>query len=102
MFYSSGSAFNGRGINRFQVLSTIPEAERDGQIIFREKTNYVSLTDFCQNNNISKKTARNLIRKKFLICQRLYGKLWVCVNPLCEEDLKTYLMVDNIIFEDIN
>lgn len=102
MFNSSGSAFNNRGINKYYILSTIPEKKINNQIVYKEKTNYVNLTDFCNQNNITKKTARNLIRKKFLICQRLYGKLWVCVNPLCEEQLKSYLLVDEIKFDAIN
>lgn len=90
---TSGSAFNGAGINRYHILSSIPNYE---------KTNYVSFTDFCRNNFISKNIGRTLIKKKYLICQRLFGRLWVCVNLECYQQLLDYLSIESINFDAQN
>jgi hypothetical protein len=89
----SGSCFNGSGINRHRIISRISTSYQ---------TNYVSFSAFCFNNFISKQIGRTLITKKYLICQRLYGKLWVCVNPACIEELKTFLLVETINFDAEN
>jgi hypothetical protein len=89
----SGSCFNGSGINRYKVIS---------HLATKNRTNYVSFSDFCTFNFISKNIGRILIQKKYLICQRLYGKLWVCVNLECLEELKNYLLIETIYFDAQN
>lgn len=91
--YASGSAFNGNQINSTHPLSRLKN---------REKTNYVSLTDWCKNNFISKNVGRNLIEKKLLIAQRLYGEWWVCANLECMEELLDYLNLDALYFDADN
>lgn len=96
----SGSAFNGVGINRFKVISTRYKLDRPR--CYCEKTNYVSFTDFCKYNFITKEIGRTLIIKKYLICQRLFGKLWVCVNKPYKQELLDYLNIEQIFYDAHN
>jgi hypothetical protein len=100
---NSGSAFNGAGINRHYIKSTIKDRDPILNIIrYRERTNYVSFTEFCARNFISKDIGRSLIKKKLLICQRLYGKLWVTSDPNCRQELLDYLLVNSLNFDAEN
>jgi hypothetical protein len=89
----SGAAFNGNTLMGTRPLSQIPE---------KEKTRYVSLTEWCEGNFISKRQGRNLIKKKLLIAQRLYGQWWVCANPHCLDTLLEYLGITKLIFDADN
>ncbi len=89
----SGSAFNGNTIQGTRPYSVI-----QGQ----ERTNYVSLTDWCQGNFISKWIGYELIKRKLLIGQRLYGQWWVCTNPDCLQELLEYLGVEELAFDADN
>ena len=89
----SGSAFNGNTIQGTRPFSVIP-----GQ----ELTNYVSLTDWCQGNFISKWIGVELIKRKLLIGQKLHGQWWVTSNPDCLDELLEYLGVDELAFDADN
>lgn len=91
--YISGSAFQDNDINNSRPLSSISN---------RQKTNYVSLTQWCQENFISKKIGRTLIKRKLLIGQRLWGRWWVCANPDCLDLLLDYLQVEKLLFDADN
>ena len=91
--YPSGSGFNGNNLN-----STHPLTGLKG----RERTNYVSLSEWCSKNHISKNTGRTLIRKKYLIGQRLYHQWWVCANLDCLEELLEYLRIEQLSFDAEN
>lgn len=93
--YFSGSAFNGNKLNSSHPLTTLKIKDRD-------IVHYVSLTIWCNNNFISKKIGRNLIKKKLLIAQRLYGQWWVCANLLCLSQLLDYLGLDKLYFDAPN
>lgn len=84
-----GSAFQGHKINANQPLP---------YLLSREPTKVVSLTFWCQNNFISKKTGIKLIKKKLLIGFRLYGQWWVRHNPDCYDELIEYLGVEELAF----
>lgn len=89
----SGSGFTTNTLNFSRPLTRIKS---------REKTNYVSLTVWCQNNFISKNIGRSLIKKKLLIAQRLHHQWWVCANPDCLEELLDYLGVEELNFDAEN
>jgi hypothetical protein len=89
----SGAAFVGNEIINFRPLSSIPN---------RQVTNYVSLTQFCANNFITKRTGRTLIQKRLLIGQRFKGQWWVCSNPFCYQELLNYLGVEALLFDAVN
>lgn len=89
----SGAAFNGNSLMGTRPLNGIPG---------KEKTSYVSLTEWCSKNFISKKQGRNLIRKKLLVGQRLFGQWWVCSNPYCLDELLEYLGVEKLLFDADN
>ena len=91
--YRSGSAFNGNRVMGTRPLSGIPG---------RSRTNYVSLTDWCKGNFISKKQGTRLIKKKLLIGQKLLGQWWVCANPDCLDELLKYLGVEELLFDADN
>lgn len=97
--FKSGSAFNGTAFQGNYIKSCLPEKE---QTYCKSKTYYVSLTEWCSKNFISKKMGRYLLRKNFLIGQRLYGKWWVCANKNCLQELLDYLMVDELLFDAPN
>ena len=100
---NSGSAFNGSGINRYRLKSSIEDLDPVLNVIkIRKQTNYVSFTQFCEQNFISKNIGRKLIQKKLLICQRLYGKLWVCSDPNCRQELLDYLNLQELFFDANN
>ena len=91
--YRSGSAFNGNKVMGTRPLSGIPG---------RSRTNYVSLTDWCQGNFISKKQGTRLIKKKLLIGLKRHGQWWVCANPHCLNELLDYLHVEELWFDADN
>lgn len=91
--YSSGAAFNGNKLMGTRPLSSIPNKTR---------TNFVSFTEWCQKNYISKDQGRYLIKKKMLIAQRLWGQWWVCANPYCLDELLKYLNVEELTFDADN
>ena len=68
----------------------------------RERTNYVSLTDWCRGNNVSKYVGYTLIRKKLLIGQKLWGQWWVTSNPDCQLELLEYLGIEQLLFDADN
>lgn len=91
--YPSGSAFNGNKLNSYRPTTRLKD---------REKTNYVSLTDWCKNNFVTKRVARNLIKKKLLIAQGLHGQWWVSANLECLDELLDYLGLDALYFDADN
>ena len=88
-----GSAFQDNEINNTHPISHLKG---------REKTNFVSLTQWCAQNFISKKVGRNLIKKKLLIGQRLFGQWWVCANLNCYQELLDYLGIEQLFFDAEN
>ena len=97
----SGSAFNGNTLQAHQIKSNLYEYQNQ-QIINQEKTNYVSLTEWCNRNFISKRIGRNLLAKHLLIGQKLFGQWWVCANQDCLLSLLDYLGVEQLIFDANN
>ena len=90
----SGSGFHVHQINGNRPITRI----KDG----RDKTNYVSLGEWCERNYITKKIGYNLIKRKYLIAQRLFGRWWVCANPDCLEHLLEYLGLEELFFDADN
>src|SRR6056300_907531 len=88
--YISGSAFNGNTIQATRPISSLRG---------RSRTNYVSLTQWCQQNFVSKRIGYILIKRKLLIGQRIWGQWWVCANPDSLEDLLEYLGVEVLLFD---
>lgn len=68
----------------------------------KTKINYVSLTQWCRENFISKTKGKDLLKKRLLIGQRLNGQWWVCANKDCLEDLLLYLDLDKLFFDANN
>lgn len=93
--YTSGSAFNGKKISGHHPIAHLTLTQW-------EYTSYVSLTAWCNNNFISKKTGYNLIKKKLLIAQKMYGQWWVCANLQCLDELLDYLQLDELYFDGKN
>lgn len=91
--HKSGNAFDICTIRGCKPISSFPELD---------KVNYVSLTEWCQKNYISKKVGRTLIKKKYLLAQRLYGRWWVCANLHCLEQLLEYLSLEQLFFDANN
>lgn len=91
--FISGSAFNANRTQGNRAISNLQD---------RNKTNYVSLTEWCRRNFITKRLGDTLISKKLLIGQRLYGEWWVCANLECFEQLLEYLGVEQLIFDADN
>lgn len=91
--YFSGSAFNGNKLNNSRPVTKLKD---------RDINNYVSFTVWCKNNFITKDIGRNLIKKKLLIAQRLYGQWWVCANLDCLPELLDYLNLDKLYFDAEN
>lgn len=89
----SGAAFNGN-----TVMATRPLSRISGN----EKTNYVSLTEWCKRNFITKKQGTRLIKRKLLIAQRMYGQWWVCANLHCLDELLRELRVEQLAFDAEN
>lgn len=89
----SGAAFNGNTVMGTRPLSSIPG---------RSQTNYVSLTEWCSKNFISKKVGTTLIKKKLLIGTRRHHVWWVCANPYCLDDLLDYLGISELFFDADN
>lgn len=96
--FPSGSAFNGNAFNANRISSNLYEY-RSGSIKNQEKTYFVSLTRWCNENFITKKVGRNLLAKNLLIGQRLYGQWWVCANRECLQQLLDYLNLDELFFD---
>lgn len=93
IYKNGGSAFNGNTTQANQPISSIKN---------RERTNYVSLTEFCQRNFITKRIGYKLIKKKYLIATRKFGQWWVCANPDCQTELLDYLNLDSLYFDADN
>lgn len=93
----SGSGFNFNHFNGNRIRSCLKDENNKPKT-----TNYVSLTKWCNQNFISKKQGRNLLEKKLLIGQRLYGQWWVCANLDCLEQLLEYLNVDSLNYDANN
>lgn len=91
--YISGSAFNGNRIQGNRAISHLSD---------RNQTNYVSLTEWCEKNFITKRVGYSLIQKRLLIGQKLHGQWWVTSNPECLEQLLEYLQVDQLTFDANN
>ena len=89
----SGAAFNGNTVMATRPLSHIPN---------REKTAFVSLTEWCSKNFISKKVGTRLIKRKLLIAQRLKGQWWVCANPYCLDELLEDMGIEELFFDADN
>ncbi|MDY6899982.1 MAG: hypothetical protein SWZ49_18170 [Cyanobacteriota bacterium] len=89
----SGAAFNGNTVMATRPFSHIPG---------RTRTNYVSLTEWCSRNFISKKVGTSLIKKKLLIGLRRHHVWWVCANPNCLEELLEYLGINELFFDANN
>jgi hypothetical protein len=89
----SGSAFCGNS-----TLATRPINALKNQNL----TNYVSLAQWCAGNFITRRVGYQLIKRKFLIAQKLYGQWWVCSNPDCLEELLNYLNVSALLFDAEN
>ena len=90
LIINGGSAFNGRGLICYRPLSYIQK---------RNKTYYVSLSEFCTRNFISRDTGYKLIKKRLLIGWRQKGQWWVTSNPDCIEQLLDYLGIDELLFD---
>ena len=97
----SGNAFNGSYINSNRLETNLSKS-KNKVLVNQEKTNYVSLTEWCNKNFISKKIGRKLIIKKLLIGQKLYGQWWVCANIDCLEKLLDYLEIQKLFFDADN
>ena len=91
--FRSGAAFNGN-----RLMGTRPLSGISG----RERTNFVSLTEWCKGNFITTRVGYKLIEKKYLIAQRLFGQWWVCANPYCKEALLQYLGMKELLFDAEN
>ena len=91
--FRSGAAFNGNKLMGTRPLSGIPG---------RERTNFVSLTEWCRGNFITKRVGRKLIEKKYLIATRQFGQWWVCANPYCLDALLNYLGMSKLLFDADN
>lgn len=99
--FNSGSAFNGNPLQAKRVKSNLYK-EENNQLVDIEKTNYASLTDWCNRNFISKDIAHTLLAKKLLIGQKLYGRWWVCANRECLIELLDYLNIEELFFDAEN
>jgi len=91
--YISGSAFNGNSVQANRVINRIKT---------RERTNFVSLANWCDGNFITRRIGYTLIKRKFLIGQKLKGKWWVCANPECLEELLNYIGLEQLLFDADN
>lgn len=91
--YYPGAAFNGNKLMATRPLSSIPGTTR---------TNYVTLTEWCKKNQISKSRGRYLIKKKMLIAQRIKHQWFVCVNPQYIDKLLNYLGKNQLLFDANN
>ena len=89
----SGSAFNGNTTQGHHVISSLKN---------RQQTNYVSLSDWCEGNFITKRIGYTLIKRKLLIAQKLYGQWWVCANIDCLDELLDYLGLEQLYFDANN
>ena len=89
----SGSAFNQNKFKGYRIKSSLSG---------RNKTNYVSLTEWCEKNFISKDVGRKLLKKKLLIGQRFKGQWWVCANIECMENLLIYFDLPELFFDANN
>lgn len=89
----SGSAFMGNSIQATRPISAIRTSHL---------TNYVSLSEWCQKNFITKRVGYRLIAQKLLIGQKKYGRWWVCANPDCINELIDYLGIEQLQFDAEN
>jgi hypothetical protein len=88
----SGSAFNGNYLQSFRIWSRDPN---------KEKLIFIPLTDFCKVNFISRNTGRTLIKKKLVIAKRCGGVWWVAQKDSCIEELKDFLDVNEINWNNV-
>lgn len=98
VIWLSGSAFQDNEINNRRPISFLRQ-EKDPE---RDVTNFVSLTEWCNKNFISKRIGRALIKKKLLVGQRLWGQWWVCANLDCLPVLLEYLGIEELYFDASN
>jgi len=87
-----GSAFNGNFRLAKRPIPHLPNTD---------KTNVVSLTEFCDRNFITRYQGYKAIDKKLLIAFKMFGRWWVRSNPDCIEHLLEYLGMDELIFDEI-
>lgn len=88
-----GSAFRGIGLNNNRPLSRLND---------RDRVKVVSLSDWCRGNFISKRTGRELIKRKLLIGFRRHHIWWVTVNSECLSELLNYLGMEQLLFDADN
>ena len=88
----SGSAFNQNKFKGYRIQSHL----------YREQTYFVSLTEWCKKNYISKRQGRRLLARGLLVGQRLRGQWWVCANICCLEELLEELDIDVLYFDADN
>ncbi len=91
---SNGAAFNGN-----RLMSTRPKSQliRDSNGNLLKCTKYISLSNFCRLNFVTKRTASSALAKKYLVGIRYKGQWWVAVDFECLEDLKDYLGLEDVI-----
>lgn len=89
-FKRGGSAFNG---NRRLGTRPIPN------LFNGQPTKVVSLSQFCQQNFISRYQGYRAIELKLLIAFKMFGRWWVRSNPDCYQDLLDYLGLEELLFD---
>lgn len=89
----SGAAFVGNTLIGTRPLPHLPE---------RELTNFVSLSQWCEQNFISKNQGRTLLKRKLLVGIRRHHVWWVAANPDCLPELLDYLGVSELAFDANN
>ncbi len=87
---SHGAAFNGN-----KLMATHPASQIEGDEV--NKTTFISLSDFCRLNHVTKYQGRKAIALKYLVAVRRGGQWWVTPNPKCLDLLKDYLGLDDLI-----
>lgn len=87
---NGGSAFRGNTLNATRPIGRITESN---------KVKVVSLTFWCAQNFITKRTGRKLIKLKYLIAFRQKGQWWVTANPECIDRLIEYLGIEELAFD---
>ena len=91
-FKISGNAFNGDRLMATRPISHLPNTER---------TNVVSLVQWCTENFITLNQGRTLLKRKLLVGFRRHHVWWVAANPDCIEKLLEYLDVEELAFDAI-
>jgi len=88
----SGNAFNGDRLMATRIIPHLSDTE---------KTNVVSLTQWCEENFITKNQGRTLLKRKLLVGFRRHHVWWVAANPDCIDELLEYLGVEELAFDAI-